>query len=122
VTDLPADIAALADRWQFVPTEELPGGQCSRVFASETLVLKVPFQGEELTYGVPAALKLQSVGGPRVLCHYVATGALLMERLCPGTTLAESSLDEKASLGVFVEAAARSVPSTHRARCRYETM
>ncbi len=100
---LPEHVRRLADAWGFVATEELPGGHCSRVFANETRVLKAPFQGEELTFGVPAALKLASVGGPEVYEHDVASGAILMERLRPGRELSTSTLSESEAQGIFVE-------------------
>jgi hypothetical protein len=94
------EILSLAQRWNFEPTEELPGGHCSKVFANDHLVLKVPFQGEELTYGVPAALKLQTVEGPKVFEHDPG-GAVLMERFVPGSTLAESGLEEHQCQEIF---------------------
>jgi streptomycin 6-kinase len=98
---LPSEIEALAQKWDFKAIDELPGGHCSRVFASETQVLKVPFQGEELTYGVDAALKLQDADGPRVIRYDQLTGIVLMERLTPGTNLADSGLPEDDCLKVF---------------------
>ena len=88
----------------FSPDEELPGGHCSRVFADADRVLKIPFQGEELTYGHRATLALQDRGGPKVLASDPETGAVLMERIRPGTTLAESDLDEVDRLPIFVDA------------------
>ena len=35
---------AFAERYHFYPTEELPGGHCSRVFADDSRVLKIPWQ------------------------------------------------------------------------------
>ena len=64
-------------------------------------MLKVPFQGEELTFGVPAALKLQEIGGPKILKHDLGTGALLMERLRPGTSLADVNLGETECQRIF---------------------
>lgn len=81
--------------WDFTATEELPGGHCSRVYASETLVLKVPFQGEEQTTGLTAALRLGASLGPKILNSDVATGAILMERIRPGTSLAHANLPDQ---------------------------
>ncbi len=88
----------------FVATEELPGGHCSRVYADATRVLKVPFQGEEMDSGYWAALALQGRGGPRVLAGDPLTGAVLMERVVPGTKLSDSSLDEPQRREVFLKA------------------
>ena len=83
-------------RWDFEPTEELPGGHCSRVFADSTRVLKVPFQGEEQVSGWPAALVLASVVGPPILESDPHTGALLMSRALPGTPLHDTCTEEAA--------------------------
>jgi streptomycin 6-kinase len=91
----------------FEAREELPGGHCSRVFADWDRVLKIPFQGEELTYGVPAALKLADAGGPRIFAYDKATGAVLMERLVPGSDLSRSDLGPEAREEVFCRLAAR---------------
>jgi streptomycin 6-kinase len=93
--------------WGFTPLEELPGGHCSRVFADASCVLKAPFQGEELTSGVSAALKLAEAGGPAVYRHDSATGVVLMERLVPGSDLDSSPLSEADMQEVFVRIARR---------------
>lgn len=80
----------LAARWGFVATEDLPPGHCCRAWADATRVLRVPFDGEEITHGVRAAIALQAADGPRIFASDEATGILLMERLLPGTKLAES--------------------------------
>ena len=67
--------------FQFDAREELTGGYCSRIYANETRVLKVPFQGEELTSGCQASLLLQTCGGPKVFEHDAAHGVILMERI-----------------------------------------
>src|SRR5205814_1644783 len=82
-------------------------GHCSRVFADEHRVLKAPFQGEELTFGVDAALRIQAAGGPKVLRYDRASGAVLMERCNPGTSLADGELDEESARSVFVGLASR---------------
>lgn len=53
--------------FEFEATEELPGGFCSKVYANATHVLKVPFQGEELTSGLVAALAMSNTIGPEVV-------------------------------------------------------
>jgi len=72
--------------------EILPGGHCSRVYATKDRVAKIPFQGEEQTTGMLAALRLAGHGGPRIYDHDGATGALLMDRIAPGMQLAEAHL------------------------------
>lgn len=91
----------------FVATEELPGGHCSRIYANETQVLKVPFQGEEMTSGFRATILLQDHGGPKVLQSDAETGTVVMERIRPGTTLMESELAESERIEVFAVAAER---------------
>ncbi|HWD39400.1 MAG TPA: aminoglycoside phosphotransferase family protein [Fimbriimonas sp.] len=102
---LPEQVRGVAERWGFVPTAELEGGHCSRVFADDTRILKVSWQGEEMTYGLDAALKLQKAGGPRVFHVDRESAAVLMERLTPGSTLGESDLDESLGESVFVSLA-----------------
>jgi hypothetical protein len=72
------------ERWRFEPLECIKSGHCSTVWLSEDRALKVPFQGEEQTSGLAAALRLQAVGGPKVYEFDPETGALLMERIVPG--------------------------------------
>jgi hypothetical protein len=84
----------LADTWRFKPTEELKQGYCSRVYANERLVLKVPFQGEEQFSGWQAALTLSSNIGPCIHQFDPDTGSLLMDRIRPGTMLMDSDLGE----------------------------
>lgn len=98
---------AFAERHHFVPTEELPGGHCSRVFADDSRVLKIPWQGEELTSGCRAALKLAETGGPVVYAADEPTGMVLMERIRPGTTLAQAGLPDGAARRVALGFIAR---------------
>lgn len=88
----------------FKPTEELPGGHCSRVYANENQVLKVPFQGEELQSGFRASLVLESRGGPKVFASELDTGSVLMERIRPGTTLSDAHLPESEAIAIFIQA------------------
>lgn len=99
----PREIAEIAQRWAFEPLEELPGGFCSRVFADQTRVLKVPFQGEEAISGWRMALAHSGTIGPEIFEHDPATGALLMERLSPGTKLSDSGLSEEDCLALVVQ-------------------
>ena len=96
----------LAERWGFVPTEELPKGYCSRVYADATRALKVPWQGEEMESGCRAALTLSGWLGPTVYEHNPETGSLLMERIMPGTNLFEAGLSDAEAM----EAVAAMVP------------
>lgn len=96
-------IPELLARFMPKPEEELSGGHCSRVFATRDQVLKVPFQGEELTSGFRASLLLSDHGGPRVHDADEATGAILMERILPGTKLADAALPDHAKTKIFAE-------------------
>jgi len=104
---LPVAARRLAQSWGFVPEEELPSGHCSRIFADESRILKVPFQGEELTYGAVAAFKIAGAGGPEVFHVDSESGVVLMSRLMPGTELALSGLNEAETQAVFVDIARR---------------
>lgn len=85
----------------FEPEEELAGGYCSRVWATSDRVLKVPWRGEELDSGWRAALALQGLGGPRVHHHDPVTGAMVMDRIMPGTPLHLAGLGETAMDDIF---------------------
>lgn len=91
---LPKEVHDLARRWNFLPTEELPGGHCSRVFADDRFVLKYPLQGEEATSGWKMALQHSGTIGPQVHQHDDASGALLMQRMVPGTKLSDAGAPE----------------------------
>lgn len=95
MTDLP---------FGFQPTEELPGGFCSKIYATETQVLKVPWQGEERESGFVAALRLAFAGGVAIMKSEPATGAVLMPRIVPGTGLDVDPRPESARIEVFVRA------------------
>ncbi len=92
---LPPEAERLCRGWSFFPTEELAPGHCSRVFADASRVLKVPFQGEEQISGWKMAVKLSGNLGPVVERFDPGTGSLLMERIRPGTSLAESGLSDR---------------------------
>ncbi len=102
---LPDAAQECADRWGFVATEELVSGNCSRVFANARQVLKVPFQGEELTSGYWAARKLAEAGGPAVIASDAEHGIVLMERVIPGTSLVAANLPDgearRVALGII---------------------
>lgn len=98
-----SNLQSLSEKWGFQADGELKGGHCSRVYADRTRVLKIPFQGEELTSGYEAAFKLSGNVGPVVFAGDAETGSLLMERLDPGMKLMDSQLSD----GRQVEIAAR---------------
>lgn len=90
----------LFEAWDFVPDEELPGGHCSHVYADATRVVKVPWQGEEMSSGYHAAWLLANCGGPKVLAGDQETGTVLMERITPGTSLASVEISDHDAFGV----------------------
>ncbi|MCG9894887.1 MAG: aminoglycoside phosphotransferase family protein [Fimbriimonadaceae bacterium] len=104
---LPDAIAAWAEEHGFHPAEELPSGHCCRVWADSARVLRLPFQGEESRSGAVAAVHLSGCGGPAVHALHPPTGALLMERLRPGTSLAAARMPEDEAFAIWTEAARR---------------
>lgn len=99
--------ARLCADWGFVPTEELPGGYCSRVYADRHKVLKVPFQGEEQISGLTAALAMQDGIGPKIHAYDLGSGSLLMERIVSGTDLSLTSAEERVARDTVVGLASR---------------
>jgi streptomycin 6-kinase len=97
--------AALAKQWGFEPFEELPGGHCSHVYASHDKVLKVPFQGEEMTSGYWAMIHQTGDFAPTIFQRDPVTGSMLMERAMPGTKLHESGIDEAEQLRIWAQIA-----------------
>ncbi len=97
--------AKLAKLWNFEPTEELPRGFCSHVYATPDKVLKVPFQGEEMTSGYFAMIRQTGPFAPKIFAHDSATGSMLMERAIPGTKLHESGIDEPEQLSIWMQIA-----------------
>jgi streptomycin 6-kinase len=93
--------ASLAKTWSFYPTEELFGGHCSHVYANESQVLKVPFQGEEMASGYWAMVGFHGPFAPKIVASDPSTGSILMERANPGTKLHESALSEQEQLQVW---------------------
>ena len=92
----------LSKAWNFEPIEELPGGYCSRVFADATRVLKIPFQGEETTSGWKMAVAMSGSIGPAIEAVEETTGALLMERVLPGTKLSEVDIGDEQAMDVIL--------------------
>lgn len=91
---LSPELAAVCRKWEFVPTEQLPSGHCSHIYANDDRVLKVPFRGEELTFGARAAVFLSThhAHAVPILEYDPDSGCQLMPRLRPGTNLADSGL------------------------------
>ncbi|MEQ1933602.1 MAG: aminoglycoside phosphotransferase family protein [Fimbriimonadaceae bacterium] len=90
----------LEARWQTGPLEPIASGYCSHVYGNEDLILKIPFQGEEMTSGWRAALLFSGNIGPKVFRFDPDTGSLLMERIHPGTNL--SGETEEVALSVIL--------------------
>lgn len=90
----------LEARWQTGPLEHIASGYCSHVYGDERLILKIPFQGEEMTSGWRAALLFSGNIGPKVYRFDPDTGSLLMERIQPGTNLSGES--EEVALSVIL--------------------
>jgi hypothetical protein len=101
-----AGLAEAKEKWGFVPSEELPPGHCSRVFARDDLVLKVIWQGEELTSGMVMAKAMSGGIGPLVY-ESGDSGLLLMERVRPGLPLHHPSFSALDDLEVFFELASQ---------------
>jgi hypothetical protein len=103
VTHLSPEVEELAQKWSFVPTEELEEGYCSKIFANESRVLKFPWRGEEKTSGWKMALALSKTIGPEIYECDESSGALLMERIIPGMHLSEILLSEKQALALAAQ-------------------
>jgi len=110
--DLPPPILEVAAQWGFEPEVELPEGYCCRAFADATRVLRWPNRGEEATFGVVAAVRLAAVGGPAIYAIDSTTGAMLMERLVPGTKLRDVATpsDTGAEIAIGLMARTRTLP------------
>jgi streptomycin 6-kinase len=90
----------LEARWQTGPLEHIASGYCAHIYGNENLILKIPFQGEEMTSGWRAALLFSGNIGPKVYRFDPDTGSLLMERIQPGTNLSVES--EEVALSVIL--------------------
>ena len=100
---LPDAVTELADRWSFVPIVELPEGYCCRAFADESRVLRWPQRGEEAVTGLDAALRMQEIGAPRVYKFDRESGAVLMERLTPGTKLKSVATPSDSGIDIAID-------------------
>lgn len=92
--ELPAIVARVADRWDLTEFEPvLPGGAVAYVApvtwrGTTPAVLKVSFVDDETRYEADALRAWGGHGAVRLLEHDPEDGALLLERLTPGTPLA----------------------------------
>ena len=111
--ELPSEIADFASRNSFIPSHNVLTGYCSTVYTEPSRVLKLPFQGEEQTSGFHAAYTLQSVEGPIIFDGDQTTGALLMERLCPGTSLIDQPETEAIQTFIQLAKKMRDLPTDH---------
>jgi len=93
----------LLQRWGMEGFEVIPGGWCSRVYGTDELVLKVPFVGEEITYGSRASRAISGRTGLVVLDYDSESGALLMRRIRPGKTLGGKGLSFDEMREIFIE-------------------
>ncbi len=118
---LPELLARLVERWQLTVGPVLPGAthalvlDCRRADGTP-VVLKLPFLDDENRAEADALRLYDGNGAVRLLEHDEAKGALLLERLVPGTSLLDLSdrgraLDLACSL---LRRLRRQVPRDHR--------
>lgn len=93
---IPSVAARLIDKWMLRPDAILPGGTHALVLActradGTPAVLKLPFVDDENRAEAQALDLYDGNGAVRLLDHDPACGALLLERLLPGTSLLELS-------------------------------
>lgn len=118
---LPGVTAGLVERWQLAPDSVLAGATHALVLAcarsdGEKVVLKVPFVEDE-NRAEPDALRLyDGDGAVRLLEHDRQTGAMLLERLVPGTPLV--ALEDRGRAidvaSALLRRLQRPAPETHR--------
>lgn len=102
--DIPQSAQWILRESGFVLTEQLPSGYCAHIFANETQVLKVPFQGEEMTTGCQFLVHLSQFGcTPKIELADFDTGCLLMTRVLPGKKLHEAGLTESEQLEIWAK-------------------
>jgi streptomycin 6-kinase len=118
---LPDKITCLADIWGLSPGAALAGAthalvlDCVRTDGSPA-VLKLPFVDEENRAEADALLLYDGDGAVRLLDHDPASGALLLERLYPGTPLLDFA-DRRQALDIacgILRRLRRPPPSGHR--------
>jgi streptomycin 6-kinase len=91
--------ARLAEEWGLTLTEELPGATCSLILAGHDangreVVLKVPEAHAEEKDAWPTVRAFSNHGGVPLLRVDHESGSILMPRLYPGTTLADTDLTD----------------------------
>jgi streptomycin 6-kinase len=122
VTDQTTDLNRLLESWELALDSELPGSTCSSVFvchdlAGREVVLKIPEPHAEEKESIETLRAFSKVGGVAILAHDSLTGAVLMPRLIPGTSLGASGLsdDEAAVVCAQKILELRSAPSVKNA-------
>ena len=94
----------LSEAWGLNLGPTLPGASCSLVLeADQDRVLKVPFPHAEEASAWQTVQAFNGHGGVKLLRHDAETGAMLMPRLRPGTTLDTSSLSDLRQVDVCAE-------------------
>jgi streptomycin 6-kinase len=102
VATLPVRLARLSRRWQLVATEPMPrGGTGARLFTAMApagpVVLKLDLPGQAVQAEAEALAGFAGQGATRLLAAAPEQGALLLERLTPGTPLATLADDDAAT-------------------------
>lgn len=91
---LPQTVARLIEKWRLRPGELLSGGSASLVLAvsrqdGAPAVLKLPCLDDENRREADALRFYAGAGAVRLYEHDADTGAMLLERVIPGTALAD---------------------------------
>jgi streptomycin 6-kinase len=117
---LPAVLAALADRWSLTLGRSYGGGSHALVLDvtrpdGTPAVLKVPAQDDENAAEAPAMSSYRGDGAALLYDYDPATGAMLLERLEPGTPLRDHPDHEEAIdiACALLRRLRRPVPSGH---------
>lgn len=97
----------LAARWRLELRELLTGATCSAVYAGSDdagreIVLKIPDWDSEERHAIPSLLAFATTGGMPILQYDPETGAVVMPRLCPGTTLEDRPEEEAVDICIDV--------------------
>jgi streptomycin 6-kinase len=91
----------LAVEWDLELGNALPGATCSVVFeAGPESVLKVPFPHAEEAGAWRTVQAFSGLGGVDLLRHDPPSGAMLMPRLRPGTTLHDSDISDLEAVNI----------------------
>jgi streptomycin 6-kinase len=107
-TNLTEVAAEIARKWELTLGDEILGGQCSLIFEARTddgadCALKVPNPDDEEFHCGRALKAFSGHGMVELLKWDEATGAVLMPRLRPGTTLDLSGLSDLEQVDVCAE-------------------